>query len=66
MRNLLTVLGEKKPLEKPLTEEPNKMTAAELKDKYGTDDVDVINAGREEQDRVELKEARSVAEIKER
>lgn len=57
-------LGEKKPLEKPLTEEPNKMTAAELKDKYGTDDVDIINAGREEQDRVELKEARSVAEIK--
>lgn len=52
-------LGEKKPLEKPLTEEPNKMTADELKDKYGTDDVDIINAGREEQDRVELKEARS-------
>lgn len=57
-------LGEKKPLEKPLTEEPNKMTADELKDKYGTDDVDVINAGREEQDRVELKEARSIEEIK--
>jgi hypothetical protein len=45
-------------------EEAKKMTADELKDKYGTDDVDVINAGREEQDRVELKEARSVAEIK--
>ena len=57
-------LGKKKPLEKPLTEEPSKMTAAELKDKFGTDDVDIINAGREEQDRVELKEARSVAEIK--
>ena len=57
-------LGEKKPLEKPLTEEPNKMTADELKDKYGTDDVDIINAGREEQDRVELKEARTPDEIR--
>lgn len=57
-------LGEKKPLEKPLTEEPNKMTAAELKDKHGTDDVDIINAGREEQDRVELKEARTPDEIR--
>jgi hypothetical protein len=45
-------------------EEAKKMTADELKDKYGTDNVDLINAGREEQDRVELKEARSVAEIK--
>ena len=56
--------GEKKPLEKPLTEEPNKMTADELKDKYGTDDVDLINAGREEKDRVELKETRSAADIR--
>ena len=57
-------LGEKKPLDKPLTEEPNKMTADELKDKYGTDDVDLINAGREEKDRVELKETRSAADIR--
>jgi hypothetical protein len=40
-------------------DEETKMTADELKDKYGTDNVDLINAGREEQDRVELKEARS-------
>jgi hypothetical protein len=45
-------------------DEEIKMTADELKDKYGTDDVDIINAGREEQDRVELKESRSAAEIK--
>lgn len=43
---------------------PQMMTADELKDKYGTDDVELINAGREEQDRVELKEARSSADIK--
>jgi formylmethanofuran dehydrogenase subunit E len=38
-----------------LTEEV-KMTAKELKDKFGTDDVDLINAGREPEERVELTE----------
>lgn len=37
-------------------EESAEMTAQELKDKFGTDDVDLINAGREEEDRVALKE----------
>ena len=32
------------------------MTSAELIDKYGTDDVDLINAGKEPEERVELKE----------
>jgi hypothetical protein len=32
------------------------MTSAELIDKYGTDDVDLINAGKESEERVELKE----------
>jgi molecular chaperone GrpE (heat shock protein) len=41
---------------KTLTEEV-KMTAKELKDKFGTDDVDLINAGREPEERVELAEA---------
>jgi hypothetical protein len=40
---------------KTLTEEVE-MTKQELKDKFGTDDVDLINAGREEADRVALKE----------
>lgn len=34
----------------------NNFTATELKDKYGTDDVELINAGKETQDRVSLKE----------
>jgi hypothetical protein len=38
-------------------DEETKMTATELKDKFGTDDTDLINAGREEEDRVELAEA---------
>jgi hypothetical protein len=42
---------------KTLTEEV-KMTAKELKDKFGTDDVDLINAGREPEERVELEEAK--------
>jgi hypothetical protein len=32
------------------------MTSAELIDKYGTDDIDLINAGKEPEERVELKE----------
>jgi hypothetical protein len=32
------------------------MTSDELIDKYGTDDVDLINAGKESEERVELKE----------
>jgi uncharacterized protein (DUF1015 family) len=32
------------------------MTSAELIDKYGTDDIDLINAGKESEERVELKE----------
>jgi hypothetical protein len=32
------------------------MTADELRNKYGTDDVDLINAGKESEERVELKE----------
>jgi hypothetical protein len=40
---------------KTLTEEVE-MTKQELKDKFGTDDVDLINAGREEENRVTLKE----------
>lgn len=48
--------GEKEPLEKPLTE-VTKMTKDELISKEGTDDVDLINAGREPEDRVELAEA---------
>jgi hypothetical protein len=39
-----------------LTEEV-KMTTKELKDKFGTDNVDLINAGREPEERVELEEA---------
>jgi hypothetical protein len=42
---------------KTLTEEV-KMTAKELKDKFGTDDVELINAGREPEERVELEEAK--------
>ena len=38
-----------------LTEEV-KMTRDELRNKFGTDDVDLINAGREEEERVELTE----------
>lgn len=38
-------------------DEEIEMTAAELKDKYGTDDVDIINAGKEPKERVALKEA---------
>lgn len=38
-----------------MTEEVQ-MTAAELMDKYGTDDIDLINAGKEPEERVELKE----------
>jgi hypothetical protein len=41
---------------KTLTEDV-KMTVKELKDKFGTDDVDLINAGREPEERVELAEA---------
>lgn len=41
---------------KTLTEEV-KMTAKELKDKFGTDDVELINAGREPEKRVKLEEA---------
>lgn len=37
-------------------EEATEMTAQELKDKFGTDDVDLINAGREEENRVVLVE----------
>ena len=48
--------GEKKPLEKPLTE-VIKMTKDELLTKEGTDNVDLINAGREPEERVELEEA---------
>lgn len=33
------------------------MTAKELKDKFGTDDIELINAGREPEERVELEEA---------
>ena len=33
------------------------LTADELKDKYGTDDVELINAGKEPEERVALKEA---------
>jgi hypothetical protein len=40
---------------KTLTEEVE-MTKQELKDKFGTDDVELINAGREEENRVALKE----------
>jgi hypothetical protein len=32
------------------------MTSDELMNKYGTDDVDLINAGKESEERVELKE----------
>ena len=38
-------------------DEAKKMTANKLKDKYGTDNVDIINAGTPEEERVELKEA---------
>ena len=37
-------------------EEATAYTAEELKDKYGTDDVELINAGKEPEERVELKE----------
>lgn len=37
-------------------DEAVEMTAQELRDKFGTDDVDLINAGREPENRVALKE----------
>lgn len=59
--NIFFFAGEAEPLtasldtEKPLTE-VTKMTKDELIAKEGTDDVDLINAGREPEDRVELVE----------
>ena len=47
-----------------ITADAKKMTAAELKAKHGTDDVDLINAGKEPKERVELKEARTPDEIR--
>ena len=40
--------------------ESTKMSADEMKDKFGTIEVDLINAGREEDDRVELQEDTNV------
>ena len=47
---------------KTLTEEVE-MTKQELKDKFGTDDVDLINAGREPEERVTLKESEEPVEM---
>ena len=43
--------------------EKNEFTREELKARYGTDDVDLINAGREKENRVSLKEEKSTNDI---
>lgn len=43
-----------------LNDSKKEMTSEELKNKYGTDNTDIINAGKESKDRVSLKEEKSI------